>query len=147
MSEINMNTNNNEKNIKCERCQSEEATIICHTCQPFHNFCHRCDSIIHSMKLKTNHIREPYSPSLYFQNAPSTIVPNSQDAQPLNNTFQKSLTPERQYNRSTLNENKNNKYNLNTYDPQKNDVRPPVLLCRQKKWQKRSLLRWCRQWR
>ena len=59
-----LNINNRES--KCERCQTEDVAIICHTCQPFHNFCHRCDSIIHSMKLKTNHVREPNFNSASF---------------------------------------------------------------------------------
>ena len=52
MTEINLNQ-------LCERCQSEPASIQCQSCQPFHLFCQRCDSLIHSMKLKSNHQREP----------------------------------------------------------------------------------------
>ena len=52
MADLNIN------NTKCERCQIDEASIICHSCQPFKKFCHRCDSIIHSLKIKSNHIRE-----------------------------------------------------------------------------------------
>ena len=43
---------------KCERCQIDKASIICHSCQPFQKFCHRCDSIIHSLKIKSNHVRD-----------------------------------------------------------------------------------------
>lgn len=46
------------KGIKCERCQSENAVIICQDCQPFHYFCIRCDSIVHSMRVKSFHLRQ-----------------------------------------------------------------------------------------
>ena len=63
---------------KCDRCQTEDVAVICQTCQPFHNFCLRCDSIIHSMKLKTSHIRETV-PLLNIplpQNRPSASTSN-----------------------------------------------------------------------
>ena len=44
--------------IKCERCQSENAIVVCQACQPFHYFCHRCDSIVHSMRVKSSHLRQ-----------------------------------------------------------------------------------------
>ena len=46
------------KEIKCERCQIEYANIICQECQPFHYFCPRCDTIVHSMRVRTSHIRQ-----------------------------------------------------------------------------------------
>ena len=48
----------NSDNKKCERCQIENAIVICQSCDPFHYFCHRCDSIIHSMRVKSSHIRQ-----------------------------------------------------------------------------------------
>ena len=112
----------NNKEAKCERCQTEEVAIICHTCQPFHNFCHRCDSIIHSMKLKTNHIREPNFNSIELNQRPSLIQPISKIPPPptLN---PRSLTPDRQYIRCFNNNDLNSikKYNLNTYNSQRND--------------------------
>ena len=47
----------NEK-IKCERCQIDQANIICQACQPFHYFCPRCDSIVHSMRIRLSHTRQ-----------------------------------------------------------------------------------------
>ena len=44
--------------IKCERCQTELANILCQSCEPFHYFCPRCDSIVHSMRVRTSHIRQ-----------------------------------------------------------------------------------------
>ena len=122
MSDLNINN----REAKCERCQTEDVAIICHTCQPFHNFCHRCDSIIHSMKLKTNHVREPNFNSIEYNNRGSLISPTSKIPPPPK-IAQRSLTPDRQFIRCLNNNNDLNyfkKYNLNTYtyDSQRNDL-------------------------
>ena len=111
------------KDLKCERCQTEEVAVICHTCQPFHNFCHRCDSIVHSMKLKTNHVREPNLNFMNITNRPSTIHPESKILPPPK-INQRSLTPDRQYFRFSDNNDSNyiKKFNLNTYNPNKKDL-------------------------
>lgn len=49
------------KLFKCERCQIENANIVCQVCQPFHYFCQRCDSIVHSMRVKSSHKRQNIS--------------------------------------------------------------------------------------
>ena len=114
---------NNNKNIesKCERCQIEDVAVICQTCQPFHNFCNRCDSIIHSMKLKTNHIREPIITLGQHSNRASNSQISKIPAIP--KITQKSLTPDRQFIRFPKNNDTNNTkvYNLNTYNPEKNN--------------------------
>ena len=46
------------QDFKCERCQTELADILCQSCEPFHYFCPRCDSIVHSMRVRTSHIRQ-----------------------------------------------------------------------------------------
>lgn len=115
MSHLNLNR---DKNLKCDRCQAEEVAIICHNCQPFHNFCHRCDSIIHSMKLKTNHVRETiYNTKLPCERA-SISSPNIQ-IYPPGMPIQRSLTPEKDCIHSSFIEN--NKYNITTYVPRIND--------------------------
>ena len=55
-----MSTSEN-KIFKCERCQIETASIVCQSCQPFHYFCPRCDSIVHSMRVKSSHVRQNIS--------------------------------------------------------------------------------------
>ena len=55
-----MSTSENQI-FKCERCQIETANIVCQSCQPFHYFCPRCDSIVHSMRVKSSHIRQNIS--------------------------------------------------------------------------------------
>ena len=47
--------------FKCERCQIESAKVVCQACQPFHYFCPRCDSIVHSMRVKSSHTRQNIS--------------------------------------------------------------------------------------
>lgn len=88
-----------QQGFKCERCQMEEVEVICQTCQPFHNFCQRCDIIIH--KNRASHLRENVCNSLNkppndfstnkeknvnssFSNAPQRIIQKY-----------KSLTPDR----------------------------------------------------
>ena len=118
MADSNINENIHQK---CERCQIDEASIICHSCQPFQIFCHRCDSIIHSMKLKTNHIREPIITLGQHSNRASNSQISKIPAIP--KITQKSLTPDRQFIRFTKNNDTNNTkvYNLNTYNPEKNN--------------------------
>ena len=113
--------NNNPK--KCDRCQTEDVAVICQTCQPFHNFCLRCDSIIHSMKLKTSHVRENILNTKNPQNHPSASTSN---IKPLNNNFYsngnkiysnstkqiKSLTPDRCYTHTECNKSFNNDLNI-----------------------------------
>jgi hypothetical protein len=71
------------------------------------------------MKLKTNHIREPYLNSIGQQNCPSINPQNPQEIIPGRYISHRSLTPDRQYIRSSFMERKNDKYNLNTYNPSK----------------------------
>ena len=112
----------NIKELICERCQTEEVAVICHTCHPFHNFCHRCDSIIHSMKLKTNHIREP-NLNLMTLPIPDRSSSINQESKVPHPQKIRSLTPDRQYIRISNNDDLNfvKKYNLNTYNPRKNE--------------------------
>ena len=59
----------NSDNKKCERCQIEDAIVLCESCEPFHYFCHRCDSIVHSMRVKSSHIRKNFiNKPLNYQN-------------------------------------------------------------------------------
>ena len=115
MSHLNSNRDNN---MKCERCQADEVAIICHTCQPFHNFCHRCDSIIHSMKLKTNHIRETIYRTMLSREGASSSGSNILICHPAM-PIQRSLTPEKECIHSSFIEN--NKYNINTYAPRRDE--------------------------
>ena len=48
-----MNNNN-----LCERCKNAEIVLICEECSPFHNFCQKCDGIIHQLPSRLNHIRQ-----------------------------------------------------------------------------------------
>ena len=97
---------------KCERCQIDEASIICHSCQPFHKFCHRCDSIIHSLKIKSNHSREPLIQNKLNESIKIKTNPEFE-------IYQRSFTPDRTNIRSTLSENNfSRKYDIHTYDPQ-----------------------------
>ena len=62
-------SNSDNQLIKCERCQNEIANIVCNSCQPFQHFCNRCDSIVHSMRVKSSHLRKNIST---FINKPIT---------------------------------------------------------------------------
>ena len=42
---------------KCERCRSNDSTTYCSHCEPYHFFCDRCDSVIHSLSIKSHHQR------------------------------------------------------------------------------------------
>ena len=99
---------------KCERCQIDKASIICHSCQPFQKFCHRCDSIIHSLKIKSNHVRDSL-----IQNQL-----NDSKNQKINQEmeiYRRSFTPERQNIRTSFIENSiNKKYDLNTINTYNN---------------------------
>ena len=48
---------NNNNNL-CERCKNAEVTLICDECSPFHNYCHKCDEIIHQLPSRINHNRK-----------------------------------------------------------------------------------------
>ena len=117
--------NINIKENKCERCQTEEVAVICQTCHPFHYFCNRCDSIIHAMKLKTNHIREPVFNIIENINRP-IISPTQRFSDPPKFNH-RSLTPDRQFYRLPKNNDiyNPNAYNLNTYNPHKNNSNLP----------------------
>ena len=52
------NINNNILNPLCERCKNENAVFYCAECNPFHLFCQRCDMIVHSISIKSNHYRK-----------------------------------------------------------------------------------------
>ena len=42
----------------CERCKNAEVMIVCEECSPFHNFCQKCDGIIHQLPSRLNHTRQ-----------------------------------------------------------------------------------------
>lgn len=109
MADLNINENYHHK---CERCQIDDASIICHSCQPFQKFCHRCDSIIHSLKIKSNHLRESLIQNQLNESKNMKTNPEIE-------IYQKSFTPDRQYIRTSFIENNiNKKYDINTYNPQ-----------------------------
>ena len=49
-----MDNNNN----LCERCKNAKIMLTCEECSPFHNFCQKCDGIIHQLPSRMNHIRQ-----------------------------------------------------------------------------------------
>ena len=36
----------------CERCKNAEIVLICEECSPFHNYCQKCDAVIHELSDK-----------------------------------------------------------------------------------------------
>ena len=46
----------NNNNL-CERCKNADIILVCEECSPFHNFCQKCDSIIHQLPSRMNHSR------------------------------------------------------------------------------------------
>jgi hypothetical protein len=124
-------SNSENQLFKCERCQTENANIICKECQPFHYFCSRCDSIVHSMRVKSSHLRQNisafinkalnspingdsnYSTAKFGEINKELNLPNS------SKRYFRTLTPKKQrviYN-NKLNEKENislnNEYNMN----------------------------------
>ena len=98
----------NEK-IKCERCQIDQANIICQACQPFHYFCPRCDSIVHSMRIRLSHTRQNLNSdfaNLSF-NSKSLSTNNCSNMTSKfdfnNNKNEKNLTPLKNFRVSTPN--------------------------------------------
>ena len=98
----------NEK-IKCERCQVDQANIICQACQPFHYFCPRCDSIVHSMRIRLSHTRQNLNSdfaNLSF-NSKSLSTNNCSNMTSKfdfnNNKNEKNLTPLKNFRVSTPN--------------------------------------------
>jgi len=64
MYEINEEQKNNKEefskinnNNLCERCKNADIILVCEECSPFHNFCQKCDSIIHQLPSRMNHSR------------------------------------------------------------------------------------------
>ena len=47
-----------DNNDLCERCKNAKVILVCEECSPFHNFCQKCDGIIHQLPSRTNHIRQ-----------------------------------------------------------------------------------------
>ena len=47
----------NNNNL-CERCKNAKIMLTCEECSPFHNFCQKCDGIIHQLPSRMNHIRQ-----------------------------------------------------------------------------------------
>ena len=124
-------SNSENQLFKCERCQTENANIVCKECQPFHYFCSRCDSIVHSMRVKSSHLRQNisafinkalnspingdsnYSTAKFGEINKELNLPNS------SKRYFRTLTPKKQrviYN-NKLNEKENislnNEYNVN----------------------------------
>ena len=93
-------SNLNDQKIKCERCQKDQANIICQACQPFHYFCSRCDSIVHSMRIRLSHTR---------QNLNCDLSNNSLNSKSISTNNCSYLTTKNEYN------NKSNQKKLKYY--------------------------------
>ena len=52
----------------CERCKNAKVTLTCSECSPFHNYCDKCDKIIHQLPSRENHNR-----TSVLENAPISI--------------------------------------------------------------------------
>ena len=123
--------NSDNKGLKCERCQIENAIIVCQSCQPFHYFCHRCDSIVHSMRVKSSHIRQNIinplnNPSNYTDiddNNYSTAKFGELNLPSSSKRYFRTLTPKKQriFIDNKLNEKENISMN-NEYHPKINDI-------------------------
>ena len=100
------------QDIKCERCQIDPANIFCQSCQPFHYFCPRCDTIVHSMRVRASHVR---------QNLISNLN-NSLNTQSMSTNNYSNLTANFGKFNNELNAPKNYKY-LRTSTPTKQKIR------------------------
>ena len=70
----------NDNNL-CERCKNAPIILICEECSPFHNFCQKCDGIIHQLPSRINHSRKKKfeninNKMLYTYNINSNSSPN-----------------------------------------------------------------------
>ena len=45
--------------VKCQRCKQREAVFQCSNCEMFSLFCRYCDSYVHGLPSKKNHIKKP----------------------------------------------------------------------------------------
>lgn len=46
-------------NSKCNRCKLKEFVFDCNSCEAFPRLCRQCDTYVHSLPSKSNHIRNP----------------------------------------------------------------------------------------
>ena len=100
------------QDIKCQRCQIEQANIFCQSCQPFHYFCPRCDIIVHSMRVRSSHIRQNLTANLN----------NSLNTQSMSTNNYSNLTANFGKLNNENNVPKNYKY-LRTSTPKKQKIR------------------------
>ena len=108
----------------CERCKNADIVLICEECSPFHYFCQKCDSIIHQLPSRLNHIRqnayENISNKLLFKckynnKSASNILLNQKISEEkinnLINDVNKEISNENEFeniNENYLNDNKDN---------------------------------------
>jgi chromosome segregation ATPase len=78
-----LNNNSNNENNKqtlfhdlCERCKLVPPELVCPTCQPFHKFCKKCDTIIHTLSIKISHNR------FSIKNSSQTLNHNNHNCSP-----------------------------------------------------------------
>lgn len=91
--------------LQCERCKTEPASFNCPSCSPFHNFCSRCDTIVHSLSIKVSHQRSSLGQP---QEKEEPLVEKQQTYQ-IENDLSHSSIPEDvlPYSREFVNELKN----------------------------------------
>ena len=107
----------------CERCKNAEVELICEECSPFHNFCKKCDNIIHQLPSRLNHIRQNpndnISNKLLFKcsynnrSSPNILMKQKMSEEKINNLFNdvnKEISKEKEFgkiNEDYLNDKEN----------------------------------------
>ena len=91
------NNTTNSSDI-CERCKNAPVSLVCPECTPFHNYCKKCDSIVHELPSRINHQRSTVQNSNESENKQNyqTFIqkndPHSQEeliiTSPSRNTYQ-----------------------------------------------------------
>ena len=124
-----------DSNNFCERCKNAKIMLTCEECSPFHNFCQKCDGIIHQLPSRANHIRQNACQNInsqmlfkcYYNNrsSPNIFIKQKITEEKINNLINdvnNEITKEQELEQENIIDESENLNNYNTQNIQNEEI-------------------------
>ena len=124
-----------DSNNFCERCKNAKIMLTCEECSPFHNFCQKCDGIIHQLPSRANHIRQNACQNINSQmlfkcnynnrSSPNIFIKQKITEEKINNLINdvnNEITKEQELEQENIIDESENLNNYNTQNIQNEEI-------------------------
>ena len=124
-----------DNNNLCERCKNSKVMLTCEECSPFHNFCQKCDGIIHQLPSRMNHLRQNVYQNINSQmlfkcnynnrSSPNIYIKQKITEEKINNLINdvnNEITKEQELDQENIIDENENLNNYNTQNIQNEEI-------------------------